>query len=46
MKSHMYLCTLQGVTVDMMDTLIGYDLPVKFLEVDEVGRSTLAACGG
>lgn len=26
----------QVVTVDMMDSLIGYEIPVKFLEVDEV----------
>eukprot|EP00967_Tisochrysis_lutea_P023594 scaffold27097_cov13-Tisochrysis_lutea.AAC.1 len=25
----------QVVTVDMMDSLIGYEIPVKFLEVDE-----------
>lgn len=28
---------MQVVTVDMMDSLIGYEIPVKFLEVDEVG---------
>ncbi len=31
------LGALQQINVDTMESLVGYDLAVKFLEVDEVG---------
>ena len=36
MFTHSQSSHTQVVTVDMMESLIGYEIPVKFLEVDEV----------